>query len=230
MHSRIRCCRWFRMSCGRRSPRSRLRPAACFSRRLPGRNSDRRDALLAINTEADRLSHLVSNLLDLSRIEAGAWRPSKDWCDLGEIVGTALDRLPEADALRVQTDIASNLPLVRVDYLQIALVLTNLLENAIKYTPSGSPINLRVTAAEEMVITVRDFGPGISAGEDTRLFERFYRGRSHINSTLHGTGLGLALCQAIIEAHGGQIRAANAPSGEPSGAIFTVFLPVQKSV
>ncbi len=185
------------------------------------------ETLSAINTEADRLSALVSNLLDLSRLEAGAWQPRKDWCDLVEIVGTALDRLPETEAARVEVRAEADLPLVQADYTQIALVLTNLLENAVKYTPPGSPIFLCAAAASsEVTFTVRDFGPGLVPGEEKHLFERFYRGRTHQNSVVHGTGLGLALCRAIAEAHGGRIGAANAPPDAPPGAVFTLTLPI----
>ena len=185
------------------------------------------ETLGAINTEADRLSALVSNLLDLSRLEAGAWLPRRDWCDLVEIVGTALDRLPENEAARVEVSAPPDLPPVSADYTQIALVVTNLLENAVKYTPPGTPIALCAGfSPEEVTLTVRDYGSGLHPGEEARLFERFYRGRLHQNSTVHGTGLGLALCRAIAEAHGGRIRAANAPADEPPGAVFTLSLPV----
>ncbi len=185
------------------------------------------ETLGAINTEADRLSALVTNLLDLSRLEAGAWQPKKDGCDLVEIAGTALDRLPETEAARVRVSADPALPPVQADYTQIALVVTNLLENAAKYTPPGTPIVLRAEAGPaEVSLIVRDYGPGLLPGEEARLFERFYRGKSHQNSTTHGTGLGLALCRAIAEAHGGRMRAANAPPGEPPGAVFTLSLPV----
>ena len=185
------------------------------------------ETLGAINTEADRLSALVTNLLDLSRLEAGAWQPQKVECDLAEIIGTALDRLPETAAARVQVSLAPGLPCLEADYTQIALVLTNLLENAVKYTPPETPIALNAECnGPEVVVTVRDYGAGLTAGEEGRLFERFYRGQVHQNSAVHGTGLGLALCRAIAEAHGGRIGAANAPAGELSGAVFTVRLPV----
>ena len=185
------------------------------------------ETLSAINTEADRLSALVSNLLDLSRLEAGAWQPRKVWCDLVEVIGTALDRLPDTEAGRVEVFAEAGLPLVQADYTQIALVLTNLLENAVKYTPPGTPISLCAEAERsEATLTVRDHGPGLVPGEEARLFERFFRGQTHQNSVVHGTGLGLALCRAIAEAHGGRIQAANAPFGEPPGAVFTLTLPV----
>ena len=192
--------------------------------------NDRREALQAIDTEADRLGGLVSNLLDLSRLEGGAWRPRKDWCDLLEVVGTALDRLPPADAARVQVTAPADLPLLQADYTQIALVLTNLLENAVKYAPADSPIGLEISAADRetpgVTVRVRDFGAGLLPGEESRLFERFYRSPRHQNSSIRGTGLGLALCWAVVQAHGGRLWAANAPAGEPSGAIFTFFLPM----
>ena len=187
------------------------------------------ETLSAINTEADRLTALVSNLLDLSRLEAGRWQPQKDWCDLLEVVGTALDRLPDAEAARVEVVADSNLPFVQADYTQMALVVTNLLQNAVKYTPPASPIVLCIAAApSKITLTVRDHGSGLLPGEETRLFERFYRGQTHQNSTIHGTGLGLALCWAIAEAHGGQMQAANVPPGQPPGAVFTLTLPVSR--
>ena len=187
----------------------------------------RREALAAINTEADRLGRLVSNLLDLSRVEAGAWRPSKDWCDLADVAGSVLDRLPHAAAARVSLALDPGLPLIQADYIQIALVLTNLLENAIKYTPPGRPIRVEAEGVSAgVLLRVRDFGDGLPPGEEERLFERFTRGRAHENSTTHGTGLGLALCRAIVQAHGGRIWASNALQGEVGGATFSVSLPL----
>lgn len=211
---------------------------------------DREDALRTIDQEADRLTVLVSNLLDLSRLEAGAWVPYKDWCDIEEIVGTSLDRLKEADAARVQVHIDDSLPLIRVDYVQVALVITNLLENAAKYSPDDRPINLKIgrspgrgerndtawpgdgNAPESgsqpdgacMVVSVRDFGSGIPPEDLEAIFSRFYRSPRHANGSAHGTGLGLALCRAVVEAHGGAIRAGNS---EPSGAEFTFWIPME---
>ena len=192
----------------------------------------RAEAVETIDVEADRLTTLVSNLLDLSRLEAGAWNPSKDWCDLLEIVGTALDRLPAADADRVQVTSGDGLPLLRADYVQVALVLTNLLGNAAKYTPAGSPIHLSVSFSSEAAlpairVEVRDFGAGITPGDEEAIFTRFYRSARHAGGTVHGTGLGLALCRAVIGAHGGRIWARNASQGEPPGATFSFWLPTE---
>ena len=191
----------------------------------------RAEAVETIDVEADRLTTLVSNLLDLSRLEAGAWNPSKDWCDLLEIVGTALDRLPEPDADRIQVIAGDDLPLIRADYVQIALVLTNLLTNAVKYTPAGSPIHLSLFSAEDppyaIRADVRDFGEGITPGDEEAVFTRFHRSARHAGGTIHGTGLGLALCRAVVLAHGGRIWARDAPPGEPPGAIFSFWLPIE---
>ncbi len=194
-------------------------------------DGERAEALRAINHEADRLAALVGNLLDLSRLEAGAWTPAKDWCDLADVVGSVLDRLPPADAARVQVELPPDLPLIRADYTQIALTLQNLLENAVKYSPPDGPILLSAVPTEQdmpgVLLSVRDHGAGLTPGEEEALFERFYRGASHRDSVIHGTGLGLALCRAIVQAHGGRLWAANTPNGEPPGAVFSLFLPIQ---
>ncbi len=206
-----------------------LQPDACWE------EAARHEILVTIDAEADRLSALVSNLLDLSRLEAGAWKPRKDWCDLAEVVGTALDHLPPGEAARVEVDVSPDLPLIQADYTQVTLVVSNLLENAVKYTPLDSPICLSITvtrngplesAISGVTLRVRDYGTGLTIGEEEILFDRFYRGRKHQGGGIHGTGLGLALCRAIVQAHGGRLWAANAPAGEAAGAVFTVFLPI----
>lgn len=196
-----------------------------------------RESLLAVNRQTDRLSAVVDNLLDLSRLEAGAWQPHKDWCDLAEVVSTVLDRLPASEAIRVEVDTDADLPLIQGDYTQIALVLTNFLENAVKYTPANSPIRLGLLsarsgqeeAASGVIVRLRDFGEGLAPNEEEHLFERFYRSPRHQQGSIHGTGLGLALCQAIIRAHRGRIWAANAPADGPAGAVFSFFLPIGAS-
>jgi len=186
-----------------------------------------REALTAIDKEADRMTIVVRNLLDLSRLEAGAWKPDKDWCEMSDILGTVLDRLPSTEAERMHVGLAEDTPLIKVDYIQIALVLTNLLENAIKYTEPGTPIDLTISPEKfaGLRVSVRDYGGGIKQAENEAIFQRFYRGAEHKSGTVHGTGIGLALCQAIIHAHGGRIWAANAPPKEKSGAVFTFVLP-----
>jgi two-component system sensor histidine kinase KdpD len=194
---------------------------------------DREAALNGINAEADRLGAVVSNLLDLSRLEAGAWQPNKDWCDITDVAGSVLGKLPPDQAARVHLSVAPDTPLVRADYTQIAIVLNNLLENAAKYAPQGAiDLNLEPTyngqdeSPSGVLIRVRDYGQGILAGEEESLFERFYRSHTYVSRTVHGIGLGLALCRAIVQAHGGRIWAGNASTGEPRGAVFFVALPI----
>lgn len=216
-----------------RTPLAAIKAASSGLRQLDSHwpEEDRRAAIETIDTEADRLTVLVSNLLDLSRLEAGAWVPSKDWCDLIEIAGTALDRLTEEEAAPVSLRADENLPLLRADYVQIALVLTNLLQNAAKYTPPGSPIHVSLTSAQDVPtgirVDIRDFGNGITPGDEEAIWTRFYRSARHAGSTVHGTGLGLALCRAVIDAHGGRIWVRNAPANEPAGAIFSFWLPIE---
>jgi two-component system sensor histidine kinase KdpD len=189
-----------------------------------------REALAAIDREADRMTGVVTNLLDLSRLEAGAWKPSMDWCEISDVVSTVLDRLPQDDADRVKVSLAPDTPLIKADYIQIALVFTNLLENAIKYGDAFSPIDLTIAPDKlsGIRVSVRDYGKGISPDEKEAVFQRFYRGAGHKSGTIHGTGIGLALCQAIVNAHGGRIWASNAPALEKSGAIVTFVLPGEK--
>ena len=221
-----------------RSPLAAIKATATeLASNLPESNFSAADDLQVINGEVDRLSGIVGNLLDLSRLEGGAWRPERDWCDIGEIVATALDRLPDIDAQRVGINIPTDLPLIRVDYIQIALVVTNLLQNAIKYTPRDAPVELVATLMQNggehglnqaaLMVRVRDFGLGIAVGDEQLIFSRFYRSATHQRSTVRGTGLGLALCEAIIRAHGGRIWASNASEDQPSGATFSVLLPVE---
>ncbi len=168
---------------------------------------ERRDLLSAINEEADRLNQLVANLLDLSRIEAGALRPELDWYDLSEAIYAAIDRsefLLRGHRLRV--DIPEVLPALRFDFIEIIQVLINLLDNAAKYSPPDTTIDLSVRQLSDAIeVTVRDEGPGIPRGEEERIFDKFYRVEA-TNRTI-GSGVGLAICRGIIEAHGGRIWA-----------------------
>ena len=219
-----------------RSPLAAIKATATgLAAGLPDGYATAADDLQVINGEVDRLSGIVGNLLDLSRLEGGAWRPERDWCDIGEIIATALDRLPDDQAQRVMIDVSGDAPLIQVDYTQIALVITNLLQNAVKYTPHETPIEISATRSKgdnrdenraALLVRVRDFGTGIAPGDEQLVFTRFYRSPAHQRSTIRGTGLGLALCEAIVRAHGGRIWAANAPAAEPGGAIFSFSLPI----
>lgn len=186
-----------------------------------------REALQAINDESDRLAELVSKLLDLSRLEAGAWRPDLDWCDLVDVLGIALARLPPHDGTRVRVAAPPDLPLVRADFVQMAQVMTNLLENALKYAPLESDVIVTLCAeGATLRVDVADAGPGIPPGEAEAVFDRFHRLERHRRAGPSGTGLGLAICRGIVEAHGGHIWERNAPGG---GAVFTFTLPLALS-
>jgi two-component system sensor histidine kinase KdpD len=182
----------------------------------------RRDLAETIHEEAERLNRRVRNLLDMTRLEAGAVRLDHEWQSLEEVVGAALGRVESPlGAGRVTVSLPPELPLVLCDGVLIEQVLVNLLENAIKYSPPGSPIEVRASdAATEMVVTVADNGAGLLPGEEDRVFEKFYR--SDRNRTSGGVGLGLAICRAIVAAHGGRIWAENRPGG---GAAFRFSLP-----
>jgi two-component system, OmpR family, sensor histidine kinase KdpD len=182
------------------------------------------ELLHAVNDEADRLNRLVGNLLVMSRLEAGALPLTRSWQDIGELITAVVNRLrPSLGARPVTLILPDNLPLVQVSATQIDQVLTNIVENAAKYTPEGTAITIQAQAGDQLVqIEVRDSGPGIPKGMTERIFEKFARG---IGPERHadGSGLGLAICKGIVEAHGGRIWAGNLVSG---GARFVWTLPL----
>lgn len=190
----------------------------------------RRELLQSICEESHRLSRLVENLLQMTRIESRGIEVKKQWEVMEEVVGSALRRLEsQLRQRRVEIDIPAYLPLIPMDGLLMEQVLINLLENAARYTPPEAAI--RITAhctANECLLEVSDSGPGLAKGEEERIFEKFYRGiRSQQGAgSRHGAGLGLAICRAIVEAHRGKIRAENQPGG---GARFEITLPLEGS-
>ncbi|MBI5333814.1 MAG: two-component system sensor histidine kinase KdbD [Burkholderiales bacterium] len=169
-----------------------------------------------------RMSALVTNLLDMARLESGRIRLNRQWLPLEEVVGTALQAVgPLLAAHPVRADLPAELPLLHVDAVLMERVLVNLLENAAKYTPPGTPIQiLAVAYDEEVSLIVQDRGPGLPLHKEEAIFEKFERGRAE--SATPGVGLGLAICRAIVQAHGGTIRAENRPGG---GARFEIRLP-----
>ncbi|HSB70569.1 MAG TPA: sensor histidine kinase KdpD [Candidatus Methylomirabilis sp.] len=173
--------------------------------------------------EAERLNRLVRNLLDMTRLQSGALHVSRQWHPLEEVIGSALGRMEKLLRGRpVATRLPEDLPLVPIDDVLVEQVLINLLENAIKYTPSGSEIELTARMDAGMVtVGVADRGSGIPPGDEGRVFEKFYRGRSGAS---RGAGLGLAICRGIVEAHGGRIWAENRRAG---GAIFQFTIPLK---
>lgn len=181
----------------------------------------------SIRHSAQRMSALVNNLLDMARLEAGAVQLHKAWQPLEEVVGSALAACtPALAAHRVDVQLPDDLPLVQIDAVLMERVLVNLLENAAKYTPPGTAIRLAAQALSDAVaITVSDEGPGLPKGREELLFEKFERGARE--SATPGVGLGLAICRAIVQAHGGSIRGDNLLNslGQAAGARFTLLLP-----
>jgi len=182
----------------------------------------RRDLLLSIHEGAERLNRRVRNLLDMTRFEAGAVKLDLEWQSLEEVVGAALSRLETRLSGRVvEVDLPADLPLVRCDAVLIEQVLVNLVENALKYSPAGTPLGVSAQEKEGLVIVrVTDRGPGIPPGEQERIFEKFYRAVRRGDPG--GVGLGLAICRAIVSAHGGRIWAENREGG---GAAVHFALP-----
>ncbi|RPH74801.1 MAG: two-component system sensor histidine kinase KdbD, partial [Nitrospiraceae bacterium] len=177
----------------------------------------------SIYNEARRLDRLVRNLLDMTRLESGVVQLQKEWHPVEEIVGAALTRLEgRLSGHQVGTNFPPDLPLVLVDGVLMEQVLINLLENALKFTPPSTAIELSATASDhELVFEVADRGPGIPPGDEQRIFDKFYRAGPAREG---GVGLGLTVCRGIIEAHGGRIWVEKRPGG---GAVFRFTLPVE---
>ncbi|MDB5762121.1 MAG: kdpD [Herminiimonas sp.] len=177
----------------------------------------------ALHDETLRMSNLVSNLLDMARIQSGEVKLNLQWQPFEEVVGSALRASRSTLAgHEVQTRLAPSLPLVRFDAVLIERVLCNLVENATKYTPTGSRIVIAAEISGQFLeIAVYDNGPGLPVGREEAIFEKFTRGERE--SATPGVGLGLAICRAIVEAHGGTIRAGHSPDG---GACIVFTLPL----
>ncbi len=181
-----------------------------------------RDELAStIQDEAERLGRFVSNLLDMTRLEAGGIVLDRQAVDIADVVGTALQRVaPVIKGHCVTVDLDPDLPLLRLDVVLFEQVLVNLLDNAAKYAPEGSIVTIEgCLDAGAVVLSVTDEGPGLAPGDDERVFEKFYRA-SKGDRQRAGTGLGLAICRGFVEALGGTIRAANRENSP--GATFTV--------
>ena len=186
----------------------------------------RAELVESIVGEASRLERLVGNLLDMTRLESGSVLRKRDWVPLDEIVSSALTRLEDRLERRAVTvDIGEDVPLVFVDPVLFEQLFVNLLENADKYTPPDTPIAVRARAEGQLItIEVIDHGPGVPPGAETKIFDKFYRG-PHVG--VSGAGLGLPICKAIADAHGGTISAETRASG---GAVFRVVLPKTEGV
>jgi len=197
--------------------------AESLSLTKPELSTQQRETAEAITEEAHRMSALVSNLLDMARIESGGVKLNLEWQPLEEVVGTALEATRSIlKQHHVEIHLPRDLPLVRFDALLIERVLVNLLENAAKYTPAGSTVTISAEViADRLSISVSDNGPGLPPGQEDAVFEKFARG--HRESATPGVGLGLAICRAIIDAHGGKIMGFNKRGG---GATVNFTLPL----
>lgn len=196
-----------------RDEQSRLTPA------------QRAEFVQTICVEAERMERLIGNILDMVRIESGGMQLRRDWIPLEEVLGSALVRLDAQLAGReVKADLPAELPLVFLDPVLFEQVFVNLLDNAVKYTPPGSPILIEARSVDGVVeMEVADRGPGIPPGEEERIFEKFRRGGQDRGG---GVGLGLAICRGIVEIHGGTITAGNREGG---GVVFRIRLPIREA-
>ena len=189
----------------------------------PALSAQQVDSARALAEQARELNALVNNLLDMARLQSGAVNLRMEWQSVEEVVGSAIRAAaPALGSTAVQTGLPPDLPLVEFDAVLIERVLVNLLENAAKYGAPPILVQAQVTP-DRLVVTVADHGPGLPPsvkGHEQSLFDKFTRGMTE--SATPGVGLGLAICKAVVDAHGGQISAASAPDG---GAAFTVTLP-----
>jgi two-component system, OmpR family, sensor histidine kinase KdpD len=176
----------------------------------------------SIDAKAQEMSGLISNVLDLMRFEAGEAHLRRDWQTLDDLLGLALGQLHEALRQHVlRIDLPASLPAVYVDALLVTQVFSNLLDNCVKHTPPGTQVSISASVEGPAVrVVVDDNGPGLPPGDPARLFEKFQRGRDEGNTG--GAGLGLAICRAIVNAHGGVINASPRPGG---GTRFAFTLP-----
>jgi two-component system sensor histidine kinase KdpD len=178
-----------------------------------------------VRIQAQAMQRLVENLLDMARLQQGGVHLQREWLPLDEVVGSALRQMrARLGQHPVSTDVPASLPLLQLDALLMERVLVNLLDNAAKYTPAGTPLAISACVQDgELLLSVRDGGPGLPSHLPVEtLFEPFTRGTAE--STVSGIGLGLALVRSIVEAHGGRIEAAAARPGP--GTIFTLRFPV----
>jgi len=180
--------------------------------------------LTGVSEETDRLAGLVTNLLNMSKLEAGVWQPEKERCHISDIINGAVEQQKWIHKNHIfKTDIAIDLSEIYVDYSQIRQVLINLLENAAAYSEEGTEISVGARVVDGMVeVSVSDQGVGIPREDLGKIFDKFYRGTQK-RKQLGGTGLGLAICQALVHAHGGWIWA---ESKVEQGSSFYFRLPI----
>jgi two-component system, OmpR family, sensor histidine kinase KdpD len=187
------------------------------------------DLLATIIDEAERLNLFIANLLDMTKLESGAVVPNAALHDLGEIVGSALERSSKILIQhRVEVDLAKDLPMAEIDPVLFEQVLFNLLDNAAKYAPAGTTVRIQSWRGRDTVgLQILDEGEGVPAGDLEHIFDKFYRARKadHVRA---GTGLGLAISRGFVDAMQGSITAANRT--DRTGAMFTISLPIPAKI
>ncbi len=188
-------------------------------------NEQKRDLLASIEEEAGRMSRFVANLLDMSRIEAGALKPKRDLVDVAEVVQSAVERAERAFPQKlVSVSSARDLPEIRADANLLEQVLFNLLDNAQKYGGEGPTFVYANQSGGEVVLSVTDDGPGVKRSDIERIFEKFYQG-GRVDGRKTGTGLGLSICRGLVEAMGGSIRA-ESPAARRRGTRIVIRFPI----
>ena len=203
-----------------RSPLTAIRTAAAGLKDRGTSDEERASLIKAIEEEADRLSRLVGNLLDLSRIEAGALHPRTDWVDLLDVISTAASAAGKPDShARLQIELDGELPLVRADAAQLERVFSNLIENALRFSPRDEPVRITGgTGGGKVTIRIVDRGPGVPASQRETIFKAFQTGDAG-----HGAGLGLAISKGFVEANGGELRL---QADAADGTAFAVSFPL----
>jgi two-component system sensor histidine kinase KdpD len=204
-----------------RSPLTAITTAAGGLREGELSSSDREDLLNVIETESQRLARMVGDLLDLSRIQAGAVDPRTDWCDLGDVVAGAAAQVRAAGHDHpVSIELPADLPLVQADASQLERVFSNLIENAVTFSPPDLPVRISGgSGGGRVTVRVTDRGRGIPAAQRSRVFEPFFRGRE----SGRGSGLGLAICRGFVEANHGRIQLSTS-----DGTSFAVSFPLAR--
>ncbi|MDO1584933.1 sensor histidine kinase [Rhizobium oryzicola] len=198
-----------------------------FGDRMP--EESRRDLLISIEEEGERLSRFVGNLLDMTRIESGAVEPKRDWVDVGEVVLSSVERAKRlAPGIDISASVAQDLPLIRADSVLLGQVLFNLIDNACKHG-GGEPVTVYAKIEGQAVaVSVTDLGKGIPEKDLDRVFEKFYRRSKKTDGRKPGTGLGLSIAKGFVEAMGGSIQV-ESPAVRRRGTRFTVRFAVEAS-
>ena len=185
----------------------------------------RRELLNSIESQTDRLNKMVGNILDLSRLKSGTWAPRRELTTVADLIGTTLDSCNSEQNKRIKVKLDRSVSEIYVDPVQIVQVLKNLIENALKYSTAGSPVNVETEEQAEkssFVIRVLDRGPGLTAGDEKRIFTPLYRAARYRETSIPGLGMGLAIARGLVEAHGAVLSGQNREGG---GAVFEMVFP-----